>query len=66
MKKTAEIGIALLALCNLIILLTKVWIIVEFILYVFKDNPFNWLSITTLVIFILLSFIIKKFIENNL
>lgn len=33
-----------------------VWAIVEFVLYIAKDKPFNWWSIWTLIICIVLSF----------
>ena len=47
--KTAIAFIAAFAL-GLLITAASVWAIVEFILYLTKDDPFNWWSIGTIVI----------------
>jgi len=40
-----------------------IWTIVEFILYVFKDNPFNWTSLIVTIITLMsrIFFFIKTF-----
>ena len=36
---------------------TFIWAIIEFCLYLFKDNPMNWLSVILIPIFAILTFV---------
>lgn len=44
-KDNTGIYFALMVISNILISVFGIWAIVEFILYLVKDNPFNWLSL---------------------
>lgn len=45
----------LLTIVSIIALsIAKIWVIVEFLLYLFKDSPFNWFSMYLLIISVIL------------
>mgnify|MGYP001245662438 CR=1 FL=1 len=44
-KDNTGIYFALMVISNILITVFGIWAIVEFILYLVKDNPFNWLSL---------------------
>lgn len=38
---------------------TGLWTIVEFILYLVKNDPFNWISLTLCIVFFVIAIIIQ-------
>jgi len=47
MSKPKEFGtdLIILSILGLITYPIGIWVVVEFILYLLKDNPFNWMSV---------------------
>jgi uncharacterized BrkB/YihY/UPF0761 family membrane protein len=69
-KAILSILLAVLLACS--VLACKIWIVVEFIIYLVKDDPFNWwsvwlwlISIVSLLVFYLFYLLPKKEPENT-
>ena len=49
-KDNSGLNFVLLIVCGFLFSAFGIWAIVEFILYLVKDNPFNWTSLTLTII----------------
>ena len=56
MKKTVTYFI-LTAIMHILTIVFMIWAIVEFLLYLVKDDPFDWRSVIGIVIFLILEII---------